>query len=286
MKKIIFDCHYVTYRGAYGMEELTYNEQQTTVVFDFIRQILKVAEKFESNQFIFCFDSKNSYREVIYPKYKQHRKNAEKTPEEVIKMNEIVRQRDILRLDVLPYMGFRNIFRQSGYESDDLMAALVSQNLNDEFIVVAKDKDLYQFLEYDRVKLYDFKKLYSQADFEKEYFGLKPEKWKYVKAIAGCKSDNVAGIKGVGETYATKYLVGCLKAGKIQNKITCAEGLKLAETNLPLVELPYKGRKAIDVDLVQDEIDVDMFASIFGQYGFRYFLSEKIWAKWLKYFSK
>lgn len=287
MKKIIFDCHYVTYRGAYGMNELSYNEQQTHVVFDFVRQILKMAEKFETNQFIFCFDSKNLYREIVYPNYKHKRKTVEKTPEELVTMKEIYRQRDILRLDMLPYMGFRNIFRQNGYESDDLMAEIVAKNPDDEFIVVAKDKDLYQFLEGDRVKLFDFKKFYTQDDFEKEYLGLKPEQWKYVKAIAGCKSDEVEGIERIGDKYATKYLLGMLKPGKILDKITCENGLKIAERNLPLVELPYKnGRKSIKVDLVSDEIDIDMFGSIFGQYGFRYFLRDDVWCKWVDLFSE
>ncbi|MFA7099906.1 MAG: hypothetical protein WC143_07490 [Eubacteriales bacterium] len=279
--KIIMDCHYVTYRGAYGMENLSYDGQQTHIIFDFMRQVLKLALKFQTDQFIFCFDSANSYRELVYPAYKDHRKDDKKTPEEIAIIKEIRRQRYELREKVLPYIGFKNIFMQSGYESDDIIALIVKNNSDEEFVVVAKDKDLYQFLESDRVKLYDFKKLYTQANFEDEYLGLKPEQWSRVKAIAGCRSDNVAGIEGIGDKTAVKYLLGMLKNGKIFDKINSDESKKLIETNLPLVSLPYSnGRKQLKVDLVVDEIDLNMMKSCFGQYGFRYFLQEEQWDKW------
>jgi DNA polymerase-1 len=279
--KIIMDCHYVTYRSAYGMENLSYDGQQTHIIFDFMRQVLKLALKFKTNQFIFCFDSANSYRELVYPAYKDHRKDNKKAPEEMAIINEIRRQRFELREKVLPYIGFKNIFMQSGYESDDIIALIVKNNSDEEFVVVAKDKDLYQFLESDRVKLYDFKKLYTQANFEDEYLGLKPEQWSRVKAIAGCRSDNVAGIEGIGDKTAVKYLLGMLKNGKIFDKINSDESKRLIETNLLLVSLPYSnGRKPLKVDLVIDEIDLDMMKSCFGQYGFRYFLREEQWDKW------
>lgn len=282
--KIIIDTSFVCYRSLYGMPQLSKDEKNTHIIFNFLNIVLKLALEFKTSDFIFVFDSRNSYRELVYPQYKENRKKTDRTEQEKIDFKDMLRQREDLRTKVLPYMGFKNIFMQSGYESDDIIAKIVKKYKKDQFLVVQRDEDLYQLLEGQRVVLYDLKNKYTEEMFRKEYFDIHPEKWEYVKSIAGCSGDNIAGIERVGDITAAKYLAGLLKPGKVLSKIE-EQREHFTDINFPLVSLPYsKGIKPLKIELQMDTLDLDNFKILFGQYGFRYFLSEKIWDKWATMF--
>ena len=282
--KIIIDTSFVCYRSLYGMPGLSHDEKNTHIIFNFLNVVLKLALEFKTSDFIFVFDSKNSYRKLVYPQYKENRTKQDKTEQEKIDLKDMFRQRDDLRIKVLPYMGFKNIFQQSGYESDDIIAEIVKKYKEDQFLIVQRDEDLYQLLEKERVVLYDLKQKYTEDEFTVEYFGIHPSDWRYVKSISGCLGDNITGIERVGDITAAKYLAGLLKPGKILTKIE-EQRSHFTEINFPLVSLPYsKGAKPLKIELQMDTPDLDNFKSLFGQYGFRYFLSEKIWGKWATMF--
>ena len=283
--KIIIDTSFVCYRSLYGMPQLSNDEKNTHVIFNFLNIVLKLALEFKASDFVFAFDSKNSYRKLVYPQYKENRKTkTDRTEQEQIDFKDMLRQRGDLKNKVLPYLGFKNIFEQSGYESDDIIAEIVKKYREDQFLVVQRDEDLYQLLEKERVILYDLKEKYTEEMFRKKYFNIHPNEWRYVKSISGCSGDNIVGIERVGDITAAKYLAGLLRAGKILSKIE-EQRSDFIEINFPLVSLPYsKGIRPLKIELQQDEIDLDNFKSLFGQYGFRYFLSEKVWDKWIQAF--
>ena len=274
--QIILDCNWICYRAAFGMSNLSYDNKQVHIIFDFIRQLLVLAKKFDCSNFVFCFDSRNSWRKIYSPIYKSNR-HKDLTPEQEADLVDTFRQMVDLRQIVLPYMGFRNIFYQSGYEADDLIAKTIKDN-EGKFMVVSSDEDLFQLLDSD-VNLYNFKRILSYADFCETYKIL-PIQWPEVKAIAGCSGDNVIGIRGIGEKSAAKYLTGKLK-GKSKEGIESIEGCRIKAFNLPLVLLPFNGKKPLrSCQIVPDEISEDRFSSMFGQYGFRSFLNEENWKKW------
>ncbi|GAH00618.1 unnamed protein product, partial [marine sediment metagenome] len=69
-----------------------------------------------------------------------------------------------------------------------------------------------------------------------------PREWKLVKALAGCSTDGIPGVKGVGEKTAIKYLTSQLKeTTKACQAIISKEGIKIFKRNLKLVALPFKG---------------------------------------------
>jgi DNA polymerase-1 len=140
-------------------------------------------------------------------------------------------------------MGFKNIFLKRGYESDDLIASLVRSSLEDKkasIVIVSADHDLYQLISSQTsVYLLNKKKLYTQEDFTKEW-GISPTQWIDVKSIAGCNSDNIIGIDGVGEVLAAKYIRGQIKSSSnLFRKI--AEKSFVWRQNDTLVRLPYLG---------------------------------------------
>lgn len=267
------------------MTGLSYNNKKVHVIFNYLMTIQSIALKYDCENFIFCFDSRNSYRELAYPDYKKNRTETQWTDEQKEDMSDMRRQRDDLRTKILPYMGFRNIFQQGGYEADDLFGYLVRKHPEEKFVIVARDEDLFQLLDKDRVILNDLKKEYTEKDFRENYFNLEPCRWAEVKAFAGCSSDNVKGIEKVGNITAAKYIQDILPKGKTKDKLETPEAKKIFRRNLPLVMIPYpNGKKSLEIEIKEDEIDLDQFQLIFQQYGFRHFLKDENWDKWVQAF--
>ena len=111
-----------------------------------------------------------------------------------------------LRKRILPRIGFNNNHLQTGYEADDLIAKYVKDNA-EELVIASADNDLLQLLYFADFLNLSKNKLITSKSFFSEY-GILPAQWGMVKQIAGCSSDNVKGIQGVGEITAIKYLKG------------------------------------------------------------------------------
>jgi 5'-3' exonuclease len=268
------------------MKGLSYEEKKVGIIFGFIKQIFKLAEQFNCKDFIFCWDSRQSYRKLIYPEYKSNR-HRDLSDEDQVDLQDAYLQFDELREKVLPYMGFNNSFRQNGYEGDDICAFIVYR-IPDDTIIVSNDNDLFQLLRDDRfcpVKIWNFKSLNTEQFFKKGWYGLNPSDWIKVKAIGGCTSDNVKGVPGVKAITASKYVAGVLsKTTQAYAAIESKEMKERAHFNHSLVALPFAGRKKINIELVEDEITFDKFKNTFGQYGFRSLLGEDQVRKWTNLF--
>lgn len=278
MTVLIIDCNNLCYSSFYTFGELSYEEKKTGVVFGFLQRILFLAKKFETNRFFFCWDSRKNYRKIIYPQYKQNRRK-DLSEQEQIDLKLAFKQFDQLREEVLPGLGFGNIFRQNGYEADDLIAKISKQE--GDMIVVSTDKDLYQLLNYCNIYNQRTKKIITFKDFVKKY-DIAPRKWAKVKAIMGDPSDNIKGIAGVGEVYALKYMHRELKEGKILDKIIA--GRSIINRNIKLIKLPFKGKKKINITFGKDNFSKEKFIDVFVDFGFESFLKKKELEKWVNLF--
>lgn len=279
-KTLILDSFYICYRAMFTLGDFSYEDKNTGVIFGFLNQMLQLATKFDYPQFIFAWDSKNSYRRLEYPDYKK--KDREPT-EEMKELLEIAKpQFDVVRLVVLPLIGFNNSFIQTGLEADDIIAIIVQDLYGKEVFIVSDDNDLYQLL-LPTHSLYSLrnKSIYAFEDFQNEY-GILPSDWPIVKALAGCTSDNVKGIKGIGIDTAVKYLKGGITKGKKYQLILDGED-KMLRTNLPLIKLPYKRTKP--VKLIEDKPDFKEFERMCLDYGFNSFLKKGNYEKWKKILS-
>lgn len=248
---LIIDCHYLAYRALHTTGVLKHGDIQTGVMYGFMRDIITLQEEHDTDRMAFCFDHRDSFRKAAYPAYKDNR--GELDPEKLKIIKGMRTQIDALREDILPNVGFENVFIQPGYEADDIIASIVT-NLREghEAIIVSADKDLYQLLS-DRVMIWNptKKKMTTQATFFKEY-GVEPSSWADVKAIAGCATDNIVGIKGVGEKTAAAFLTGKLSSSSAKHE-AIIRGNKIWRRNKPLVKLPYPGTKT--VRLVRDHVN-------------------------------
>lgn len=249
------------------MGNLSFEELQTGIVFGFFKRVLSIAKQTDVKDFLFAWDSVKSKRKIIFPEYKAHR-SENKTEEEIEENKLIYAQFDAIRQDILPYIGYNNIFHQPGFEADDLIASIIRNNLLSEFIIVTGDSDLYQLLS-SRVSIYNIKtkKIYTSKDFQEEY-GIYPHQWPFVKEIAGCSSDGIPGVKGVGEKGAIQFLTGKLKvSSKKYQDITSGMNKKIRERNAKLVTLPYNGTKSCKIQ--DDDLNYQAFLKVCESFDFQ-----------------
>lgn len=254
---LILDCPYICHKVRHGMKgiELTSDSLHVEVMFGFLKQLLMICKRFPKiENHIFCWDSRKSKRKKIYPEYKETRINKDKTEEEKKWDDITLNQFQELRIFLLPMMGFPNNFVQTGIESDDIIASIVVNNPDTEFLIITSDQDMYQLLRHN-VRIYSLhtkKLMYTERFIER--FGISPTKWAMAKAIAGCDTDNVKGIRGVSDpaksvkSQALAYLRGDLKkTGKVFKRIESKEGQEIIRRNLPLVRLPFKETKKFEI---------------------------------------
>ena len=243
-KYLILDSPYLCHRAKYTTGALSFGENATGVIYGFLKSLIGFQRLFNTSNFVFCWDSNTSKRREIYPEYKANRKDKEYTDEEIEFDKAFRKQIKKLRTTYLPMIGFKNVFIQRGYESDDIMASVALQlsQCGNEAIIITSDHDLYQCISAN-VSCYNpqTNKIMTLQGFKKQY-GIESYEWVLVKAIAGCTSDNIEGIKGVGEKTAIKYLKTQLKTtDKRYCDISCSDGKAIFERNFPLVKLPMKG---------------------------------------------
>ncbi len=245
-KWLILDANYLCHRAKHTTGGLSYENKPTGVIYGFLKTVLSFQEMFDTPYIVFCWDSRTNKRMNIYPAYKQQRKNKYKdmTDKEIQFEKEFRYQMKKLRRKYLHRIGFKNIFVQLGYESDDIIASIcINLPMKDEAVIISSDKDMYQLIRHNVVCYNPQKnKILTLQGFKKEY-GIIPEQWIIVKCIAGCNTDEVAGIRGVGEKTVIKYLTGELKeTTKAYQKIK-KEKTKFIRKNYPLVCLPFEGTR-------------------------------------------
>lgn len=241
---LLLDVSGMAHRAMHTTGALKYDGVGPTgVLFGMFGSLLDIQREFQTQHTVFCFDSRTSRRAELYPQYKLQRKTKEYTKEEQKMYNGLHKQIKKLRKKYLKQIGHVNVFYQKGYEADDIIAS-VCANLpkGDSAIIVSSDFDFFQLLRKN-VSIWRpvAKELWSKARFRNQY-GIRPRDWALVKALAGCDTDEVVGIKGVGEITAAKYIRGDLTKGKAFDLIRKHEK-KMVKRNLPLVKLPFEGTK-------------------------------------------
>lgn len=266
-KYVLIDCNGFCHKARFTTGELMYNGLHTGVIYGFLDQMLTIQSMTKSNNFIFLWDSKESERKKYYAEYKAGRyKNL--TPEQQEELKYSFAQFTILRKRILPELGFNNNFIQDGFEADDLIAQVVEQLPSEDIVIASSDEDMYQLLS-PNVKMLKSKGFYTVDNFVAE-FGINPCEWVRVKAIAGCTSDNVKGVVGVGEKTACKYIKGELKnTHKTYMNIVSDEGVKIELYNKQLVKLPFCGTQRIV--LTNNKFNIEKLKEFCTYYNFKSF---------------
>lgn len=186
-------------------------------VFTMTNSIMSLIETFKPEHIISCTDApRNSLeRKQIFPNYKE---NRNKKPG--IEIKDFKFQKDstkaLLNIFKIPRIGL------NGYEADDVIATLTKRfKKNYNVIIVSGDKDMFQLLD-DGVKIVLFGKynedhshvVVEDLNSAKAKFGCDPKYSADLQCLCGDAIDNIPGIKGIGETSATKMVN---KYGTLEN---------------------------------------------------------------------
>lgn len=264
------------------MGGMAHMDEGTGVIFGFLKEILFLQEFFDTDNFLFCWDSRKSIRRKMMPEYKSLRRKNKRLEKEGHESNEdenkkpyweeVKRQSMELRKNILPTIGFNNSFIQNGYEADDLMALCAKKMRGSRFgFIVTADHDLYQCISKN-VSCYnpssrEKNKTLSLSGFRKQN-GIEPIQWAKVKAIAGCTSDSIPGIRGVGETTVIQHIRDELNPNSKKSiAIHSDEGLAIAERNMPIVKLPLEG--VAPIQFVSNDLSDAGWENVSKEFGLR-----------------
>jgi 5'-3' exonuclease len=261
---LVLDVPFLCWRAYHTTGDLSHQGVTTGTLFGFYRSLKTLQSHSGSDRFVFCFDLPPYLRKNVSPGYKSNRSS----PDEDVK-----RQIELLRTDQLERVGFKNVFYQKGYEADDVIASVVNNlKAGDKAIVVSADHDLYQLLNKD-VTIHAPSALKARPSktvnrkwFVDEY-AVTPEQWPLVKAIAGCPSDNVVGVYGVGETIACAHVAGRTVNLPSKRAIEAFVKTPQYETNLKLVKLPYPGCR--DFKPIEDKVEPAKWDELMASLGMR-----------------
>jgi len=206
MKKIILiDGNNLMFRSYYATAytgNLMKNSKgfYTNALYGFVNMINKILEEEKPVYCAVAFDIGKNFRKDLYTEYKDGR-NA--TPEELKMQMPYARK-------ILDAMGIK-YYEIENYEADDIIGTLSYRALLDpeyEATIVSSDKDLLQLInEQVEVKLLKTKDYirYNKEKFIEDY-GFEPIRIIDLKALMGDASDNIPGVKGVGEKTALKLI--------------------------------------------------------------------------------
>ncbi len=169
----------------------------TGAIYSVGRLLLKILREEKPKYFCFVLDGQGkNFRHEIYPEYKAQRPEA---PEDLKMQFEPIKQmvqRFGIKLEV-----------SDNCEADDCIASLAKKfSAERPVVIVGVDKDLRQCLN-ENVIMWDpaskSEKIVTAERFTEET-GLLPNQWADVQALIGDSSDNIPGVKGIGEKTAIK----------------------------------------------------------------------------------
>ena len=202
----------------------------TNGLYGFVNMINKIISEENPEYMVVAFDIGKTFRHEKYSEYKGGR---DETPNDLKVQFPYAKK-------ILSAMGIMYLEKE-GYEADDIIGTIASEvDKNDEFIglIVSSDKDLLQLISNDiEVKLLKTKDyIRMNHDTFVETYGIEPIRMIDLKGLMGDSSDNIPGVKGIGEKTALKLLQ---EYGTVENLYNNIDKLKGA-TKVKLEE----GRKS------------------------------------------
>ena len=190
----------------------------TNALYGLVTMINKIILEEKPNYIAVAFDIGKNFRKCKYDFYKEGR---QQTPDDLKKQMPYARK-------LLNKMGIKTLELEP-YEADDIIGTLASEvERDDNFIatIVSSDKDLLQLLS-DQVDI----KLLKQKDYIRynpktfyDDYKINPINMIDLKALAGDPSDNIPGVKGIGEKTALSLLQKYPTIEEIYNHIDEIKG--------------------------------------------------------------
>ena len=195
---LLFRSYYATaYNGNFMKNSKGF---PTNALYGFVNMMNKIIEEEKPTYIMVAFDKGKTFRHDKYDFYKQGRIE---TPKELSEQFPVAKQ-------ILNAMGIK-YYETNDYEADDIIGTFAKYCDDDpNFVgtIISSDKDLLQLITDDiDIKLLKQKDYirYNKDTFKEDY-GIEPINIIDLKALMGDSSDNIPGVKGIGEKTALKLL--------------------------------------------------------------------------------
>ena len=226
----------------------------TNAVYGFFQIMFKTIEEEKPDKIIVAFDiSSSEKRTKIFNEYKAGRHKA---PEDLIIQFPIIKE--LLKTMNIP------IVQKDGIEADDILGAIAKKEgkKGNKIIILTGDRDYFQLVDIN-VNIRYPKTIMGKTEYIiydnykiNEEYGLTPEKLIEVKALMGDASDNIPGVKGIGEKTALKLIIQFGSLEKIYKYIENSDGKEIAKATLNKLikdkEMAYVSRDLGRIDIEYD----------------------------------
>lgn len=172
----------------------------TNGLYGLVNMLNKIIKEENPKYMLVAFDKGKTFR---HDKYKEYKDGRIKTPEDLLMQFKVAKE-------LVSLMGIK-CFEIDNYEADDIIGTyskIISNDDKYEGLIVSSDKDLLQLINFNiTVKLLKSKDyIMMDENTFKETYGLDPIKMIDLKGLMGDSSDNIPGVKGIGEKTALKLL--------------------------------------------------------------------------------
>ncbi|MCH8888941.1 hypothetical protein IID26_00760 [Patescibacteria group bacterium] len=250
---ILLDAHAIIHRAYHALPDFSSTSGEPTgALYGLSAMLFKIAGDLKPDYIVACYDlPKPTYRHEVYKDYKAGRRE---TDDEL--SSQLDRSRDIFEVFNIP------IYEHEGFEADDVLGTIVEKqknNKNIEIIIASGDMDTLQLVDKKKVQVYTLRKgitdtiLYDEEAVI-DRFGFPPELLPDFKGLRGDPSDNIIGIRGIGEKTATIL---------IQNFGTIESMYKILKKS----EKPFEkaGIKPRIIRLLKDNEEEALFSKMLGE---------------------
>jgi DNA polymerase-1 len=204
----LIDGHALAYRTYYALAGvggesrwMTQSGEPTAGTYGFTSVLLRLLEQDDPEYLAVAFDKGRTFRDDLYPEYKATR---EKMPEDLRAQLDRIRQ--IVQAFGIP------IFEAENFEADDVLGTVARAAASEgiEVTILTGDRDLLQLADESVTVQLSGRRLaeammYGPKEVESK-MGIRPDQIVDYKAMVGDKSDNIPGVRGVGEKTAVTLL--------------------------------------------------------------------------------
>jgi len=249
---LLIDGNNIIFRAYYAFQNQrlkTSDGVQTGALYGFLRMLLKMLKDRQPDLIAVAFDtSRNTFRRRLYPEYKAKRKP---TPEDLLAQIPLAHQ-------AVEALGVK-IMTHEDYEADDLIGSAAKSLAKEyEVNIVTGDRDLLQLID-DHITVELCQKGVTEIrevtpdEFVKEY-GFPPQGIIDLKALMGDASDNIPGVKGIGEKKGLALIQQFGSIDRLYREIATVDNEKMRQK---LAEEETMAR--LSHDLATIRIDVPTF---------------------------
>lgn len=199
---VLLDAHAILHRAYHALPDFATSQGVPTgALYGFSTMVMHIVSQFKPDYIVGCFDlPKPTYRHVAYEAYKTGRV---KTDDALV--SQLKKAQELCVNLGIP------VYSLEGFEADDMLGTIVHElkdNAAVEILIASGDMDTLQLVSGDNVRVFTLKKgihdtiIYNE-DKVIERFGFTPKQIPDYKGLRGDTSDNIIGIKGIGEKTAT-----------------------------------------------------------------------------------